>query len=40
MRSAEAIRIRINLLRARGTDNGAIIKKLERKLRALERAAQ
>ena len=30
-----AIDIRIALLKTRGTDNGAIIKKLERKRRAL-----
>ena len=32
----QAIMLRIAMLRARGTDNGNIIKKLERKLRALQ----
>ena len=37
MRNAEAIQNRIELLKGRKCDNGRIIRKLERQLRALQR---
>lgn len=37
MRNAEAIQIRIDLLKSRKCDNGRIIRKLERQLRAMQK---
>ena len=37
--SIEAINLRIAVLKARGTDNGKIVKKLERRKRALLKVA-
>lgn len=38
VRTPESIQTRIDLLKARKTDNGRIIRKLERQKRALEKA--
>ena len=40
MNEINAIQIRINLLESRGSDNKNIIKKLKRKLRALQSASK
>ena len=37
MRSSEALKLRIDLLKSRKRENGRIIRKLERQLRALQK---